>query len=135
MEGLPWNYTQLVAAAGLLDARAAGQTGGWDAVVCGCNAAFRENFAVLADGRVTTCCVDYDAKNVVGDLRKNTLMEVINSPEAQHMKRSLEWFRPPTKFCRECKGGPTFATSALKQVLTVYLDGKARIFGRGAKTL
>ena len=34
-----------------------GQTGGWDAVVCGCNAAFRENFAVIADGRVTTCCV------------------------------------------------------------------------------
>jgi radical SAM protein with 4Fe4S-binding SPASM domain len=112
-----------------------GQTGGWDAVVCGCNAAFRENFAVLADGRVTTCCVDYDAKNVVGDLRKNTLMEIINSPEAQHMKRSLEWFRPPTKFCRECKGGPTFATSALKQVLTVYLDGKARILGRGTKNL
>jgi radical SAM protein with 4Fe4S-binding SPASM domain len=111
------------------------QKGGWDAVICGCNAAFRENFAVLADGRVTTCCVDYDAKNVVGDLRKNSLMEVINSPEAQRMERSFKWFRPPTKFCRECKGGPTFATSVVKQAVTVYLDGKARILGRGLKRL
>lgn len=112
-----------------------GQTSGWGAIVCGCNAAFRENFGILADGRVTTCCVDYDGKNVVGDLRKSSLMEVINSSEAQRMKSSFDWFRPPTAFCKECKGGPTLATSAIKQVWTVYLDAKTRLLGHGVKTL
>jgi MoaA/NifB/PqqE/SkfB family radical SAM enzyme len=107
----------------------------WKAVVCGCSAAFRDNFGILASGEVTTCCVDYDGKNVVGDLRKNSLMEILASDEARRMKRSLEWFRPPTEFCRECKGGPTLTMSVLKQAGTVYLEAKARILGRPVRTL
>jgi len=112
-----------------------GKSSGWNAIVCGCNAAFRENFGILADGRVTTCCVDYDGKNVVGDLRNNSLMEIIHSAEAERMRRSFLRFRPPTPFCKECKGGPTLASSALKQVVTVYLDAKSRVLKKGVKTL
>jgi hypothetical protein len=77
----------------------------WKAVVCGCSAAFRDNFGILASGVVTTCFVDYDGKNVVGDLRKNSLMEILASDEARRMKRSLEWFRPPTEFCCDARAG------------------------------
>jgi len=104
-----------------------GQKKGYPAIVCGCTAGFRHNFGILASGEVTTCCVDYDGKNVVGDLRKQTLMEVLESDEARRVKLSLERFRPPTDFCRECKGGPTLLTSALKQVSTVYLDVRQRL--------
>lgn len=104
-----------------------GQAKGYGAIVCGCTAGFRHNFGILASGEVTTCCVDYDGKNVVGDLRKNTLMEVIDSEEARRIKRSFERFRPPTQFCRECKGGPTLAYSVLKQVGTVVNDIRQRL--------
>ena len=108
---------------------------GWNAVVCGCSAAFRDNFGILASGEVTTCCVDYDGKNVVGNLAKNSLMEILQSSAALRMNRSFKWFIPPTQFCKECKGGPTLATSVLKQAGTVFLDVKARALGRSVRTL
>jgi MoaA/NifB/PqqE/SkfB family radical SAM enzyme len=104
-----------------------GQKKGYPAIVCGCTAGFRHNFGIFASGEVTTCCVDYDGKNVVGDLRKQTLMEVLESDEARRVKLSLERFRPPTDFCRGCKGGPTLLTSVLKQLSTVYLDVRQRL--------
>ena len=104
-----------------------GKRKGYGAVVCGCTAGFRHNFGILASGEVTTCCVDYDGKNVVGDLRTQTLMQVLESKEARRVKLSFERFLPPTQFCRECKGGPTLATSVLKQLSTVALDIRQRL--------
>ena len=96
----------------------------------GCSAGFRDDFGILASGEVTTCCVDYDGKNVIGDLRKQTLMEVLESAEARRIERSLRHFVPPTQFCRECLGGPTLATSVLKQISTIAIDIKDRVTPR-----
>lgn len=98
----------------------------YKAMIGGCSAAFRDDFGILASGEVTTCCIDYDGKNVVGDLHKQTLMEVLESPAAQRMCNSFKMFVPPTEFCKECRGGPTLASSVLKQVGTVALDIKER---------
>lgn len=106
--------------------RAKGDTG-YKAVIGGCSAGFRDDFGILASGEVTTCCVDYDGKNVIGDLNKQSLMEVIESREARRIRRSFQWFVPPKPFCRECLGGPTLGSSALKQVQTVLLDAKDRL--------
>ena len=107
----------------------------WGAVVCGCSAGFRDDFGILASGEVTTCCVDYDGRNVVGDLRRHSLMEILESSEALRIRRSLQWFVPPTTFCRQCKGGPTLVSSVLKQAGTAYLDAKSRVLRRPVKTL
>lgn len=100
---------------------------GYPAKVCGCSAGFRDDFGILANGEVTTCCVDYDGRNVIGDLHKQTLMEILESDEASRIRRSLNMFLPPTEFCRECMGGPTLTTSVLKQASTVMIDIKDRI--------
>jgi radical SAM protein with 4Fe4S-binding SPASM domain len=102
-----------------------GQGKGYPAVICGCTAGFRHNFGILASGEVTTCCVDYDGANIVGDLRTHTLMQVLESEKAQHIRRSFERFLPP--FCRACKGGPTLVSSVLKQVATAAMDIRQRL--------
>ena len=94
----------------------------YPAVIGGCSAAFRDDFGILASGEVTTCCVDYDGKNVIGDLRKQSLMEVLASPEAKRIRRSFDMFRPPLPFCRECLGGPTPSSSLLKQISSIGVD-------------
>jgi len=99
----------------------------YPATLGGCSAGFRDDFGILASGEVTTCCLDYDGKNVIGDLRKQTLMEVLESAEARRIERSLRRFVPPTQFCRECLGGPTLATSVLKQISTIAIDIKDRL--------
>jgi MoaA/NifB/PqqE/SkfB family radical SAM enzyme len=107
-----------------------GANDGHPALVGGCSAAFKDDFGILASGEVTTCCVDYDGRNVVGDLRKNSLTEVLESVEARRMRRSFDWFRPPTKFCRECLGGPTLGYSLLKQATSIAVDIRDRINSR-----
>ncbi len=59
-------------------------------------------------------------------------MEILESEEAKRIKRSLARFRPPTEFCRECMGGPTLASSALKQMSTVAIDVRDRLKPRKA---
>jgi len=103
---------------------------GYKAVVGGCSAGFRDDFGILASGEVTTCCVDYDGKNVIGDLRKQSLMEVLESAEAKRIKQSFQRFRPPTQFCRECLGGPTLGSSIVKQLTTIAIDVRDRIAPR-----
>src|SRR5262249_15498061 len=75
---------------------------GYRGFLGGCSAGFRDDFGILASGEVTTCCVDYDGKNVIGDLRKQPLMEVLESAESKRILRSFKWFISPTEFCREC---------------------------------
>jgi MoaA/NifB/PqqE/SkfB family radical SAM enzyme len=109
-----------------------GNSNGYPAWFGGCSAGFRDDFGILCSGEVTTCCVDYDGRNVIGDLRQQSLMEILASPEAQRIRQSLWRFKPPTEFCRECLGGPTIATSAIKQLWTVATDIKDRIAPRKA---
>jgi hypothetical protein len=96
-----------------------GSNTGHRAFVGGCSAAFKDDFGILASGEVATCCVDYDGRNIVGDLRKNGLTEVLPSLEATRIRRSFDRFRPPTTFCKECLGGTTLAYSLLKQATSV----------------
>ena len=104
----------------------------YPALIGGCSAGFRDDFGILASGEVTTCCVDYDGKNIIGDLRKQSLMEILESAEAKRIERLLKWFIPPTPFCRECLGGCTLASSAIKQVATICIDIKDRFAPRKA---
>jgi MoaA/NifB/PqqE/SkfB family radical SAM enzyme len=109
-----------------------GEQGGYPAFVGGCSAGFRDDFGILASGEVTTCCVDYDGKNIIGDLRKQSLMEVLESAEAKRIQRSFQWFIPPTPFCRQCLGGPTLVSSILKQASTIAIDVRDRVAPRKA---
>ncbi len=102
----------------------------YPAFIGGCSAGFRDDFGILASGEVTTCCVDYDGKNIIGDLHQQSLMAILDSAEAKRILRSFKWFIPPTPFCRECVGGPTLATSLAKQVSTVAIDVRDRFASR-----
>ncbi len=104
-----------------------GKRGGVPAVIGGCSAGFRDDFGILASGEVTTCCVDYDGKNVIGDLRRQSLMEVLESDEALRIERSFRHFVPPTPFCRDCLGGPTVVSSVVKQLSSIAIDVRDRL--------
>jgi MoaA/NifB/PqqE/SkfB family radical SAM enzyme len=103
---------------------------GYRAFIGGCSAGFRDDFGILASGEVTTCCVDYDGRNVIGNLHEQSLMEILESAEANRILRSFKWFVPPTQFCRECRGGPTLLSSIAKQAATVAIDIKERVAPR-----
>ncbi len=110
--------------------RSDGKEKGYQAHIGGCSAGFRDDFGILANGEVTTCCVDYDGKNVIGDLHRQSLMEILDSAEAKRILKSFKWFIPPTQFCRECLGGPTLITSLAKQASSLAVDLRDRFAPR-----
>jgi sulfatase maturation enzyme AslB (radical SAM superfamily) len=70
-------------------------------------------FTVLWDGRVSLCCADFDGRNVLGDLRTQTIAQVWNSPAYRAVRRQhLESGGP--EICRSCdlpkKDSPLWVT-------------------------
>ena len=54
---------------------------------------------LLPDGTVLTCCMDYGMTGVFGNLFEQSYEEVLNSEEAQRMRRTLD---EGESICRHC---------------------------------
>jgi hypothetical protein len=60
-------------------------------------------FVVLADGRVTHCCYDADGRQTIGDMRTQTVREILASeriPQLMEAFRAKDWQTLPR--CGEC---------------------------------
>ncbi len=62
------------------------------------------NPVILWDGRVTTCCVDYQGKGIIGDIKENTLAEIWQGSALQKMRRAhLEGLYNTIPLCSKCQ--------------------------------
>jgi MoaA/NifB/PqqE/SkfB family radical SAM enzyme len=60
-----------------------------------------QTFTVLWDGRVSLCCADFDGRNVLGDMRTSSLVDIWNAPTYRAVRRQhLESGGPG--ICRSC---------------------------------
>jgi MoaA/NifB/PqqE/SkfB family radical SAM enzyme len=67
------------------------------------------NFTVCADGRVTACCADWQVKLVVGDIRRDSLLDIWNGKEFNDVRlMMLRGERACHSLCGKC-AYPTFA--------------------------
>jgi len=58
---------------------------------------------VLWDGRVALCCVDYDGRYIMGDLKESNLKEIWNSDQYCSVRRqSLRNRYEKDILCRNC---------------------------------
>lgn len=59
--------------------------------------------AINSDGTISACCPDWDQKLVVGDLRKNSLKEIWNSPSMHQLRLlHLSGNRRDNPVCKSC---------------------------------
>ena len=62
------------------------------------------NPVILWDGRVTTCCVDYQGKGVFGDIKEGSLAEIWQGNTLQKIRRShLEGQYNTIPLCSKCQ--------------------------------
>lgn len=80
-----------------------------------------DHFGVLCDGRAVFCCRDFDGKTAWGDANKESLVNLLNSPEALRAVRGFTRFRLVHPYCRRCLGSSSWAGWAMKQVGTIFL--------------
>jgi len=66
-----------------------------------CKEFYRGNVVVLADGRVTVCCGDYDAKLIIGDTNETSLKKIWNGIKVRKL-RKLQNKGVFPEICRHC---------------------------------
>ncbi len=75
-------------------------------------------FIVLADGRVTHCCYDSDGKQPIGDLKTQTVREILDSDVLRsHLAafKAKDWDRLPR--CGECYKNATGTAVMVDQLM------------------
>ena len=63
----------------------------------------RRQFAVLADGQVTACCLDRDGAIRLGDANRETLRTILSNSRANAMRRAFSRGCASEELCRRCR--------------------------------
>jgi len=62
----------------------------------------RHNFGILSDGRVVPCCLDFDGRLALGNIKERSLDAILGSPEALALKDSIAGVTPMPAYCATC---------------------------------
>lgn len=76
----------------------------------------RGHIGILWNGDVTTCCKDYDGMNVMGNVSRQSISEILEGPAATRFRKMMRWCVLPTPYCRVCRGGETLKDSLVNQL-------------------
>lgn len=76
----------------------------------------RDHFAVLYNGDVTLCCIDFDGKTAVGNLNGSTLRDVLSSDEVGRIMAGFRRLRLVHPYCRRCLGSGSFASWLVRPI-------------------
>ncbi len=79
-----------------------------------------KNIAVLSNGEVTICCVDYDGETSLGNLRTDSLMSLLTSEKVKTLQDGLRKWRFIHPQCQRCAGGRNRIMSVIKGLLSIY---------------
>ena len=79
----------------------------------------RDHLSILYTGDVALCCVDYDGRTAVGNLKDSTLKEVLSSDEVHRIVRGFRRFQVVHPHCKRCLGSRTLLSWVFKPVVSV----------------
>ncbi|MCE5241995.1 MAG: radical SAM protein [Desulfobacteraceae bacterium] len=79
----------------------------------------RDHFAVLYNGDVVLCCMDYDGKTAFGNIEGHTLREVLSYDRLGEIMHGFRRYRFIHPYCRRCQGSRSFVSWLLKPVAAV----------------
>jgi len=79
----------------------------------------RDHFSILHKGDVTLCCVDFDRKAAVGNLRHSSLKEILSSDEVEKIVKGFRRLKLVHPYCRHCLGSRSFASLLFNPVPSI----------------
>ena len=62
----------------------------------------RDQVGVLVDGTVVPCCLDHEGDIALGNLFRQSLDDILNSPRALALREGFSQRRPAEALCRRC---------------------------------
>ncbi|MBN2655375.1 MAG: radical SAM protein [Nitrospirae bacterium] len=79
----------------------------------------RDHFAILHNGDVILCCVDFDGNTVIGNANDKSLKEILSSEEFGKIMDGFRRFKLVHPYCRHCLGSTSLLGWMFKPVLSV----------------
>ena len=79
----------------------------------------RNHFAILYNGDLTLCCVDFDGHTAMGNLHQNSLTEILNSPQLGRIMAGFEKKQLVHPYCRHCLGSKNRLSGLFKPALSI----------------
>lgn len=79
----------------------------------------RDHFAILHSGDVVLCCVDFDGKTALGNLKDSSLLNILRSPELEQIMAGFSRGNLAHPHCRRCLGSNSVLGSWIKPVASV----------------
>ncbi|MBI4686746.1 MAG: radical SAM protein [Nitrospirae bacterium] len=79
----------------------------------------QDHFAILYNGDVTLCCMDFDGHTVIGNLNKSSLKEVLSSEWLGRILNGFRKFRIVHPYCKRCLGSRTVISWLTKPVMSI----------------
>ena len=83
-------------------------------IVKGSCRALNTHVAILHDGRVVACCLDYNGNITLGNINENSLEEILNTELALNIKEGFEANELRHPFCKTCSFCKRFRTPPKK---------------------
>lgn len=78
------------------------EEGGDPKTVAGTCRALDTHVAILRDGRVVACCLDYSGKITLGHIQEQSLLEILDTPTARNLREGFEKHELRHPFCQSC---------------------------------
>ncbi len=64
------------------------------------------HFAIYWNGGVSTCCADFDAKNILGNIfEEKDIIKILSNKKTVAFAENLRKKILPTETCQICRGG------------------------------
>jgi MoaA/NifB/PqqE/SkfB family radical SAM enzyme len=79
----------------------------------------RDHFAILYNGDVTLCCVDYDGNTAIGNLNNESLVQILNSDQLARVMEGFSRNRLVDPYCRKCLGSSTRLAAFFKPTISL----------------
>ncbi len=74
----------------------------------------RDHFAILYNGDVTLCCIDFDGKASLGNIAATPLIDILSTPELAGIMAGFAKGRLVSPHCKHCLGSATRLGSLIK---------------------
>jgi|GEM_PF-1661756 len=79
------------------------------------------NIGILNNGEVTICCVDYDGKTSLGNIRYDSLGSLLSSKKAETIREGYKKNKIVDPICQRCFGSARRLKAVMKGLISIYL--------------
>jgi MoaA/NifB/PqqE/SkfB family radical SAM enzyme len=81
----------------------------------------RDHFAILYNGDVVLCCMDFDGHTAMGNLHDASLEEVLSSERVREIVDGFKRYRVVHPYCKRCLGSRTVSSWLFKPLASVLV--------------